>query len=137
MKTYLVTHKKTLRTFLFKFSLKGVILEFKANFVMTLAMIDQFKEMFPFSEKEIEKIPKDIFRIDLIDDGLSFTTFWKKYKWPHGNKKQAEKLFNELEDVEQAKAIRYIDTYNNFLKLNNITKAYATTYLNQKRFNNE
>lgn len=137
-KIYVVKHKTQKFSFLFKYSLKGNITEFKSDFVMTNAMVESFKSLMPFFESELKKFTKDKWEVQLVDNGLSFTTFWKDYNFPAGDKKKAEKLFNALSEVDQAKAIINVPKYNHTVQpYTNTAKAHATTYLNQRRFDNE
>jgi hypothetical protein len=68
---------------------------------------------------------------------LSFDAFWKAYNYKQGgSKKKAEMIWLKMTDAQKAAAIAYIPSYNRHLAANNIPKAYATTYLNQERWNN-
>lgn len=136
-KTYVVKHKTQKFSFLFKYSLKGNITEFKSDFVMTNAMVESFKNLMPYFESELKNFAKDKWEVQLVDNGLTFTSFWQLYNYKFGDKKRAEKLFNDLSEVDQGKAIIYIPRYDNFLKQSGQAKAHATTYLYQRRFDNE
>jgi len=75
-------------------------------------------------------------RVSVVAEDLSFDAFWQKYDNKFGNKAQAEKMWKALSEADQAAAMRYIDAYDRFLSTSTIKKAYPTTYLNQKRWNN-
>ena len=65
---------------------------------------------------------------------VTFDMFWDKYAQKDCGRKKAEALWNTLGKADQIRAFDYIDYYNGILKMNSTAKAYATTYLNQKRW---
>lgn len=132
VKTYLIQHRKQPRfSFVFKYSLKGLLYEFKSGFKMNHAQLEYVRDKIPFIINDINNFGKDR-EIEFIDNGLTFNTFWDTYNYKLGNKKKAEQLFKQLSETDKAKAISYISKYDNTLKLTSISKAHATTYLNQR-----
>lgn len=139
MKKFLVTHKQTHKTMLFTFDLKGFLIAFKTDLVMSDAIVNYFNTAFPFKLSQLEHYRKNkVFKVDEVLQDISFKAFWLAFNNKVGNKTRAEKLWNALKDTEKAKALNYIPTYNNYLILNQgIQKLYPETYLSQKRFNND
>lgn len=138
MKTFLITHKKSEKEMLFKYSLKGVLIEFKLNFFPVQNFYEILQPPFPFSLKGIElfKASKS-YKVQELKKDLSFKTFWDTFAYKHGNKSRAERLWKLLTDVQKAKAIAYIPTYKAMLINSTKDHLYPETYLKQKRFENE
>lgn len=73
-----------------------------------------------------------------VPEDLSFTAFWNAYSYKMGDKKRAEKLWNALSDAERSQALQAVPQYEFWLaKRPTVEKAHATTWLNQRRFENE
>ena len=136
--SYLVTHKQTGKTMLFTYDLNGLLTAFKLDFNMTASTVEFYRQNFPFTLGDLAYFKQNAqFRVDILQQDLSFDNFWKTYNNKVGNKPRAEKLWNALTDNDKAKALNYIRQYDNHLILNQgLTKLYPETYLNQKRFNN-
>lgn len=138
MKKYLVTHKKSAITFLFVFDKNDVIVEYKSDFVSNDKTAEFLRAYFPFESKNLDYFKKSKhFNIELLEQNLSFKSFWDAYNYKVGNKRRTEKIWNALTDVDKAKAINYIKRYDNWLLQGNIQKLYPETYLYQKRYDNE
>lgn len=137
MKNYLITHKKSKKSMLFKYSLKGLLIDFKINFSPTIEFIDFIKPIFPFKELQIKDFSRKEFRAQLLELDLSFKVFWDSYSYKKGEKAKAEKIWKLLSDVEKAKALAYIPTYRNDCLTNNTAFLYPERYLSRKIFNNE
>jgi hypothetical protein len=68
---------------------------------------------------------------------VTFAMFWDRYQAKVGNKERAKKLWNLMNQHDQAAAYAYIETYNRYLFSNpTLTKAYPETYLSQRRWEN-
>lgn len=139
MKKFLVTHKKNGKTLLFTYNLNGFLVAFKTDLNINDATVNYFNTTFPFKISQLDHFKtSEIFRVEELQQDLSFAAFWQTYGYKVGNKPRSEKLWNALPEVEQLKALSYIKKLDNFLLLNpSIQKLYPETYLAQKRFNNE
>lgn len=138
MKTYLITHKKTNKSMLFKYSLKGVLVEFKLNFKPATQFYQLLQPPFPFVLGGIDLYKAStVFKVQELQQDLSFKGFWDAFAYKHGNKQRAERLWKLLTEVQRAKAIAYIPTYKAMLINSNKDHLYPETYLYQKRFENE
>ena len=71
-----------------------------------------------------------------VQPDLSFETFYKAYNYKVG-KKEAESAWKRLSDAKKIKAITQIAKYNHWLGEKGIAKAYASTYLNKERFEDD
>lgn len=137
-KKYLVTHVSSAITFLFVFDSNGVIVEYKSNFKSNAKTVPFLKAHFPFESKSLQYFKESkSFKLEEINQDLSFINFWNTYKHKVGNKKRAERLWDLLSDTDKAKALNYIKRYENILLQGNVQKLYPETYLNQRRFDNE
>lgn len=73
------------------------------------------------------EVPKDV----------SFKVFWDAYNYKEaGDKKDAEKKWNLLDDTEKVNALLYIKKYNAHQLNSGVARLYAKTYINQKRWSN-
>lgn len=138
MKTYLITHKKSKKSMLFKYSLKGVLMEFKLNFKPLAKFYEMLMPPIPFKIENIQDF-KDSpnYLVQEIKADLSFKSFWDAFSYKHGNKARAERIWKLLTEIQQLKAIAYIPTYKSMLINSNKDHLYPETYLSQKRFENE
>lgn len=137
--TYLVYYKETGKKLLFKYNLNGRLIAFKTDVEMTTAASDYLKKYFPFRVEDLNFYrTHKAFRVEKLEADLTFDNFWNTYANKVGNKARAQKLWNALSEVQRAKALSYIKTYNNILlQQPGVQKLYPETYLNQKRFDNE
>jgi len=69
-----------------------------------------------------------------INREVSFDMFWDAYAEKNCGKKKAIQSWEKLPKEEQLKAFDYIKKYNSILNTTKTAKAYATTYLNQARW---
>ncbi len=84
-----------------------------------------------------EKFAK-LFTFSEVAEDLSFDSFWNRYAYKVGNKTQAKKLWEKLKDEEKTAVMKSIAKYENFLRNHpGQAKAYPTTFLNQRRWENE
>ena len=67
--------------------------------------------------------------IEVLED-ITFESFWNKYNYKVGKLNKTKEYWNKLSDADKTLAFKYIDKYNNHLKLSNVSKAYPTSYLN-------
>lgn len=123
---------------LFKYSLKGVLIESKLNFKPVVNFYELLHPPFPFSLEGIKLFKEDkSYRVQELKEVLNFKTFWNTFDYKYGNKQRAETLWKLLSEVQKAKAIAYIPTYKAMLINSNKDHLYPETYLKQKRFENE
>lgn len=73
------------------------------------------------------------FDIEVGTPDLSFEKFWQLYN--HKVKKQAsQKAWQRLGKKDKMEAIKAIKSYNGYLYRKGVAKAHASTYLNQRYF---
>jgi hypothetical protein len=97
------------------------------------SQLDQFKNWFRLEDFLIEA-KKHSLKVTEIDRVVTFEMFWEKYKQKDCGRKKGEASWKELSKADQVKAFDFIDYFNGILKMNATAKPYATTYLNQKRW---
>jgi len=98
------------------------------------------KVNFPFDESVIKeewmkKLRKN-FEITVGEPDLSFEAFWDAYDNKKGKKKMAENTWNKMSKAKRIKAMLYLKRYNDQLRIDNVAKAYPSTYLNQEYYEN-
>jgi hypothetical protein len=117
----------------------GNIVELKVNYEdLPENTIDYLVTHIPCRFKHIDhyKTLKNV-RVTEIPFDTSFNTFWNSYGSKMGNKGRSERLWAALNETERTKAIKYIQTYNNWLLQNTgVSKKLPETYLNQQPWNN-
>lgn len=92
-----------------------------------IRLVDFLERWATLPALEVKEIPQD----------LSFSAFWNAYNYKHGNKPRAEKLWNALSEAERNQALQEVSRYQLWLaKHPAIEQAHATTWLNQRRFEN-
>lgn len=77
------------------------------------------------------------FFIDIVPPDLSFEAAWDLYAYKVGNKERAKRLWNALSEHEKALAMAQIVKYKRWLSTRNQAQAYFTTWLNERRFENQ
>lgn len=81
---------------------------------------------------------RKVLLIEELPHDLSFAAFWDAYNYKVGDKRKAEKLWNELSESEKSLALKTIPAYEFYLKKHpGMGKLHATTFLNQRRYENE
>ena len=116
----------------------GLCREFSIEGFLSKTEIEFLMIEFPWTEdglKRFESITKG--KVTRIAPDLCFTAFWNAYAYKIGNKVRTEKLWNALNDVDKAAAMKSIPIYDSFLTVKkNQDKVYPETYLHQRRFEN-
>ncbi len=125
----------------FKYCLNGLLTSFELRDADQLSekQVDWlFSSNFPYKEIQINYL-KAIKNFTVTEGSfdLSFDTFWNAYK--HKLKRvMAEKAWSKLSDVDKIAAIAGIKHYDGYLnRKRNVEKAHASTYLNQRYWEDE
>ena len=140
-KIYNVIGHKTNGVLTFKYNLKGVLVAFELTDCDEMTPIQRtwlFSHHFPYKESQIKnfKAIKE-FTVSEGEFKLDFEMFWKAYKYKV-KKEMSLKAWSKLTDSDKMKAIAGIRGYEAFLfRKRNQAKAYPSTYLNQKYWNDE
>lgn len=138
--TYIVKGKDLGLQFLFKYDLKGVLVEFKKN---DLLNDDQrlwlYSKVFPETEDLMKAWVLKLrqkFEVIKVPADLSFDNLWNQYNYKV-SKEDAVKAFNKLKEPEIIKTFLSLKDYENHLLKTKVGKAHLSRYLNGKYFNNE
>lgn len=94
-------------------------------------------ERFPLSIKRIEwyKTVENVKVSEVLPD-LSFDFFWKTYNYKVGKKMRAERLWNALDELNKASALKHIYKYEKWLLDHpKIDKQYPETFLYNQPWN--
>lgn len=140
MSKYLIEFPKSGTSLQAEYDEKGMLIRSIFDAGAEPLSLEQFKwlfEHYPFSMKRLESYKSlASCKVSEVATDTSFAAFWSEYANKMGNKKMAEKLWNGLEESERLKALKYIPVLTQFSAQRGIEKPYATTYLNQQRWNN-
>ncbi|MCF8339210.1 MAG: hypothetical protein K9I74_14630 [Bacteroidales bacterium] len=139
---YIVTGQNTGLQINFTYNENGLLIAFEIREGdITLEQLRFIRKYLPLKEKELDvwaSALKGKVEIDEVPEDLSFDRFWNEYNYKVGNKQRAEKPWNKLGDAEKLKVLKSIPKYEYWLATHQgIAKAHATTYLNQRRWENE
>jgi hypothetical protein len=88
----------------------------------------------PLREQFLKDMAELKIKVTELDRKISFDMFWDKYNYKDSGRKKAEEAWNKLNKEDQIKAFDYSSVLDRKLKMGAIAKPYATTYLNQKRW---
>ncbi len=135
---YLLSTNKLKGELLFEYGEDGIIAEFTCQAKLTEEQLIWLSKNFPVTESTLISQSKRFgWQLKKIEEDLSFESFWERYNHKVGNKKRAERLWNQLSKKEKAKAMAFLKRYESYLNQNpGIAKLYPETYLNQQRWNN-
>lgn len=137
MRDYVFTSEHFDGQILFSYDNEGVLVYFENKAYLTDVQLRYLSENFPFSVNDLGKIKGQKGVITEITD-LSFDKFWNAYNKKLGNKAKAEKLWNQLSESERIEVLEALPRYDYYLQTHpGIEKAYPTTFLNQRRWENE
>ncbi len=140
MSKFLMTFPKSEASALLEYDDAGFLLKYEltpgtfqpAQFEFMFA---RFPSKFSLLEKWIEsKFPN--VSISLVQEDLSFENFYNLYANKVSKKATAEKIWSKMPDTEKAKAIKYIQWYDQRLRMSGINKKYPESYLNAQEWNN-
>ncbi len=73
-------------------------------------------------------------KLTQVDRAVTFEMFWQAYGNKDCGRMKAELSWNKLSKTDQIEAFDFIPALNSKLKLSQLAKPYATTYLNQRRW---
>ncbi|MEO1517676.1 MAG: hypothetical protein AAFV95_21810 [Bacteroidota bacterium] len=129
------------RTAKFKLSYEGNILVGVQKMPGTIMDTNEQKNWF------WDWVPRDINELGKIDGSqkvtfkqippdLSFERFWDAYGYKVGKKSKAAQLWNAMSEVERILCLGIIARYDFWLAAKGIEKAYPTTFLGQRRWEN-
>lgn len=98
-------------------------------------IIDRIGKL-PYEERHIPALKAKGVKVEKLQEDLSFERFWRDYNYKLGKKARVEKLWGLLKDCDKLLALNGIKPYDIFLSNKTIEKAYAETYLSQRRWEN-
>ncbi|MDC9722393.1 MAG: hypothetical protein PSN34_06425 [Urechidicola sp.] len=140
LKTYNIIGSSFKGVMVFKYDLNGILVAFELqDVVMNQQQVAWlFSRHFPYKEGQINNYRA--YRNFTVTEGefdLTFDMFWDAYK--HKVKREMSiKAWNKLSDSDKMKALVNIKHYDGYLaRKRNMEKAHASTYLNQKYFNDQ
>ena len=124
-------------TIVFTFDLKGFLNSFKLDGNYTEEKWRWVVDHMPVREADIEKYRGiDKFLIREVPSDLSFVAFWNAYNYKVGKKGEAENIWRGMKEPERVKALVYIRKYDEHLRTTGSAKAYPTSYLRGRYFDN-
>lgn len=137
---YTIQFTKQNATVLLEFNQEGMLVS--AELVAGLFQIEHFQrlfKMFPYTITRLQKwkemkLPNVIIR--QTEEDLSFERFYELYDNKFGKKKKSQAIWEQMANVERAKAIAFIPRYKTHLITSGQNQKYAETYLNQEPWNN-
>lgn len=140
-KTYNIIGTDFKGVMVFKFNLNGILTAFELNDAEELnekQIAWLFSRHFPYRESQINNLRAiKQFTVTEGEFNLTFEMFWIAFKYKV-KRVLAEKAWEKLSDDDKIKAIAGIRHYDAFLfRKRNQDKAYPSTYLNQRYWEDE
>ena len=136
-KYILIPKSHAAMTIVFTFDLNGLLNSFKLDGNYTEEQWRYVTGHMPVREADIEKYRKiDKFLIKEVPTDLSFVAFWNAYGYKVGKKGEAENIWRGMKEPERVKALVYIRKYDEHLRTSGAAKAYPTSYLRGRYFDN-
>lgn len=90
---------------------------------------------FMVSEEEFLQSAKERnIKVTKVNREITFDMFWDAYAYKSSGKQEAENAWKKLSKEDRLSAFDYIPVYEGLLKLNPVSKLYAASYLNKKRW---
>jgi hypothetical protein len=140
--TYTVKSKNSDNVWIFKYTLNGILQEFKI--LEGLLSENQiiwffFKGKFPYKEAEIKEWIgklKANFEITIGTPDLSFETLWNLYNYKV-KRHEAEKCFNKLKEADVIKLFLQVPKYNKYMTKKTHDKAHLSTFINKRMFEDD
>lgn len=136
MRKFIVKGDQLEGSMTFEYSGDGILQHFTNESAWTAEQVVYMATHFPTSVDILKELIGLSSTLDAkeVNRDLSFTAIWNAYDHKVGNKKQAEKLWDKLNEAEKVMVFDSLGSYNYYLRIKGIEKAYLTTYLNQRRF---
>lgn len=139
MSKYLIEFTRFGASVVVEYNEEEQLIYLKANYgTMDPKTALYFLKRIPGQKADIDAYAKLInTKVSPIAFDTEFATFWSEYANKFGNKGRSEKLWSGLSEEERIKAIKYIQSYNQWLLMNaGVQKKLPETYLNQQPWNN-
>lgn len=138
-KTYIITSATAKGEIVLKYNLNGFLIGLEISAELTLVHYERFfqeKKLY-LEENAVLMTKEKNSNIRIVPEDLSFERFYELYDNKVGKKVMTEKSWNALPKKDKIDALIGLKRYNNYLLLNaGISKAYPSTYINQRYWEN-
>lgn len=146
---YVITGKTINGSIAFKFDLNGILRTFENSAELTNKQLEWFATHIPTKESFIEPLIKSSdgkLKAEKLDYDLSFASFWEEYGNKKGSKEQARRLYEGDKVTENKRPVtegdrlaifKILPRLNYHYQINKKELPYPTTFLNQRRWENE
>lgn len=136
---YVVTSKTFKGALLFEFDADGTITQFANESELEVPQLVYLSKSFPMTVVKLEELlgKSSSMKVELVPPDLSFKAAWDEYGYKLGNKKRAEKLWNDLTESQKIQFFNSLPGYNYYLSVKKIERLYLETYLFQLRFEHD
>ncbi|MBN1250671.1 MAG: hypothetical protein JXA16_00950 [Bacteroidales bacterium] len=136
MRKYLITSPEFTGELIFGYDSEGILKYYENNAELKIEHLRWLHRHFPVVDSVLPDIVKKGKLQEITD--LSFDNFWVEYNFKVGNKQMAEKLWYKLSEAERINILEHLPKYRYYLKTHQgLMQAYASTFLNQRRWENE
>lgn len=138
-KTYIITSASNNGEIVLKYNLNGFLIGLE---ITAQLEEQQYRRLFItkelFLQQNAETMCKEPnSKIKIVPEDLSFERFWNEYDCKVGKRVMTENTWKRMNKREKVDALNGIKAYNFYLAKNQgISKAYPSTYLNQRYWEN-
>lgn len=138
-KMFVVTSSKFQGDLVFVYDGLGNLRQFKDLTNMNEVQQKYLRDHFPFTSFLLPELAGDsrTLRVEEVKKDLSFRAFWNQYDHKVGDRKRAERLWNQLREADRLKALQAIPRYRAYLDRTRTKIAHPETWLAQERWKNE
>lgn len=134
---YIVTGSKFSGSFTLKYGSTGLLVAvLNDSDIDDPVRLTKILSVFPITESGIQGLRATGAIVREVPDDISFEAFWNAYGYKVGKRSMAENTWNRMKEVDRIRAIAYIAIYDTQLAKNGAAKAYPSTYLNQRYYDN-
>jgi len=135
MRKYVVTSKFFEGEMVYGYNSEGILVFFENKAELQTEHLNWLFKNFPVVDNQLPKtFPKS--KITEATD-LTFEAFWEAYAYKVGDKRAAAKAWRQLGESERLAIFEHLPKYNYHLKTTGVGKAYPSTFLNQRRWENQ
>lgn len=137
MKTYIIRGRATGATVTCAYE-AGALRRVDFSEGMTAEQYRYLGQHLPYNEAALDlfKASRANFEVIEVAPDLSFAAFYNAYAYKVGKKVMAENAWKRLSQEDKAAAINYLPRYNSHLRQTGAAKAYPSSYLNNKYWEN-
>jgi len=134
---YIVTGTRFSGSFVLEYSMSGLLRSITNDTsIEDPQHLSRVMATFPITEEFIPALRLSGAIVRPVPVDTTFDAFWNAYAYKVGKRSMAENTWKRMSEADRIRAINHIAIYDTQLAKNGAAKAYPSTYLNQRYFDN-